>query len=99
MTNSRYAKTPPFRASPGQPRPFPGMQPRVPGKATAVLEHTLTSSDRLDLLALHYYNDPRKWWRILDANPELLCGADLSNPELVGAVILIPPAEEPGGGS
>jgi hypothetical protein len=62
--------------------------------ATGVLEHTLKSTDRLDLLALHYYNDSRKWWRILDANPEILCGADLSDPELVGTVILIPAAEE-----
>ena len=99
MQRSRYAKTPPFRASPGQPRIFPGIRPRVPGKATAVLEHTLKSTDRLDLLAIHYYNDARKWWRILDANPEILCGADLSDPALVGTVILIPPAEEPGGDS
>ena len=32
--------------------------------------------------------------RILDANPEILCGADLSAPELVGTVILIPASEE-----
>lgn len=60
-----------------------------------MLEHTLTATDRFDLLALHYYNDTRKWWRILDANPEILSGMDLSDPALIGTVILIPAAEEP----
>jgi len=95
---SRYETTPPFQAAPGETGVFTGLRPRPPGGATAVLEHTLKATDRLDALALHYYNDPRKWWRILDANPELLCGADLSDPQLVGTVILIPAAEEPGGG-
>jgi nucleoid-associated protein YgaU len=94
---SRYQTTPPFKESPGQPRPFAGLRPRPLTAATPVLEHTVKSTDRLDLLALHYYNDSRHWWRILDANPELLCGADLSDPALVGSVILIPAAEEPGG--
>jgi len=94
---SRYESTPPFQAAPGEAPGFAGLRPRDPGAATAVLEHTLKATDRLDALALHYYNDARKWWRILDANPELLCGADLSDPQLVGTVILIPAAEEPGG--
>jgi len=91
---NRYQTTLPFQASAGEPRPFSGVRPRVPSVATGVLEHTLKSTDRLDLLALHYYNDSRKWWRILDANPEILCGADLSDPNLVGTVILIPASEE-----
>lgn len=90
----RYENTPPFLTSRGEPLRFPGRRPRIPSTATGVIEHTLKSTDRLDRLALHYYNDARKWWRILDANPEFLCGADLSDPELVGAVILIPAAEE-----
>ena len=89
----RYESALPFRASPEQPRPFPGLRPRTPSVATGVLEHTLTSTDRLDLLALHYYNDARKWWRILDANPEFVCGVDLTDPNLVGSIILIPAAE------
>ena len=94
---SRYETTPPFRAAPGEALAFAGLRPRVPGPATAVLEHRLKATDRLDTLALHYFNDPRLWWRILDANPEVLCGADLADPQLVGTVILIPAAEEPGG--
>lgn len=96
---SRYETAQPFRSSADQPEPFQGLRPRQPGAATAVLEHTLKATDRLDLLAQHYYNDSRKWWRILDANPEFLCGVDLTDPALVGTVILIPPAEEPRGGA
>jgi copper chaperone CopZ len=31
--------------------------------------HTVTSGDRLDLLAYKYYGDTTKWWQISDANP------------------------------
>ena len=34
--------------------------------------HTLQSADRLDHLAYQYYKQPRKWWRICDANPAFL---------------------------
>lgn len=73
---------------------FPGLRPRVPETAAGVLEHRLASSERPDLLALHYYNDVRRWWRLLDANPERLCGADLTDTARVGELLLIPPADE-----
>lgn len=93
---SRYEEVRPFSTAGGGRAAFPGLRPRFPGPAAGVLEHTLAAGDRLDLLALHYYNDPRLWWRILDANPELLCGADLADAARVGTVILIPAASEPG---
>jgi len=96
MSDSRYRDVEPFKAATGSTDGFVGLRPRFPQTATAVLEHTLTAMDRLDLLALHYYNDARLWWRILDANPEVLCGTDLGDPALVGTVILIPAATEPG---
>lgn len=37
---------------------------------TGVFRHTLEENDRLDHLAYKYYNQPRKWWHICDANPE-----------------------------
>ena len=97
MPASRYDQSRPFIAPPGETSPFKGLRPRAIGPATGVLEHVLTTTDRLDLLALHYYNDTRLWWRILDANPEQLCGTDLTDPALVGSVILIPAASEPEG--
>jgi hypothetical protein len=34
--------------------------------------HTVEDVDRLDHLAYKYYKQPRKWWRICDANPEFM---------------------------
>ncbi len=31
--------------------------------------HTVEENDRLDHLAYKYYKQPKKWWRICDANP------------------------------
>ena len=42
-----------------------------------VIEHEVTAGDRLDLLALHYYQNDRLWWRIADANPEFLFAGPL----------------------
>jgi nucleoid-associated protein YgaU len=86
---SRYDGTRPMRPAPpgaaGMRRPRD--VPAVPG----VLEHTLERGEWLDLLAEHYYGDPGRWWWILDANPQVLCGADLR--EATGRVIVIPRAQ------
>ncbi|HEX2187457.1 MAG TPA: hypothetical protein VHG51_01105 [Longimicrobiaceae bacterium] len=34
--------------------------------------HTVQETDRLDHLAYRYYDQPRDWWRIADANPGFL---------------------------
>jgi hypothetical protein len=34
--------------------------------------HTVQDTDRLDHLAFKYYEQPRDWWRIADANPSFL---------------------------
>jgi nucleoid-associated protein YgaU len=69
-------------------------RPREIGAAVGVLEHVVREGDRLDLLARHYYSDPRLWWRILDANPDLHSGVEISLRERAGEVILIPKAKE-----
>lgn len=83
---------------------FRGIRSRSIGVAEGIIEHQLKEGERLDLLALHYYNNARLWWRIVDANPSVLCALDLTisksiNRELVGATIIIPRADEtrPGG--
>lgn len=73
---SRYEKARSFRPAEGETEAFPGVRPREIGPATGVIEHTVRSGDRLDLLARHYYNDGRLWWRILDANSEIPYGGD-----------------------
>lgn len=96
---SRYKDAQAFagvdRSAPG----FKGFRPRRIGSATGVLEYTIKEDDRLDLLALYFYVDSRKWWRILDANPEIVFGADLTLDESIGETILIPRASEPGAAS
>ncbi len=68
----------------GGATPFPGVRPRAIAPTPGVIEHTVRAGDRLDLLARHYYNDDRLWWRIVDANPEFFYGGDLVREEEVG---------------
>ena len=46
------------------------------------------ASDRLDLMAYHYYRNPEKFWLIGDANDELDAEELLRQP---GRQVLIPP--------
>lgn len=95
VKGSRYEKPVPFS---GAKEPlFLGMRPRAIGQATPVLEYRVKEGDRLDLLSLYFYNNDRKWWRILDANPWVIFGADLSLESCIGETILIPALVEPGG--
>ncbi len=73
---------------------FRGVRARTIGAAEGVVEHTVGAGERLDLLALRYYDDDRLWWRIVDANPELICAADLGLARWIGEVIVIPRGEE-----
>ena len=85
--NSRYAQTLRY-ASTGEAVPFKGTRPREIRTLPGVIEHKLQPGDRLDLLALHYYNDPQRWYLILDANPDLMYGGDLTSGD--DSIILIP---------
>src|SRR6266568_1117605 len=44
---------------------------------SGTFQHTILDGDRLDQLAFMYYRQPRKWWRICDANPEFLSPMEL----------------------
>ena len=94
---SRYEYTAGFASDKSSPSGFKGIRPRKIDLAAGVLEYTIMQGDRLDLLALHFYNDTRKWWRILDANPHIIFGADLMLKNNIGETILIPRAADPGG--
>ena len=50
---------------------------RLIDKVEGVFEHLIDENDRLDLLAKKYYDQPIKWWRICDANPEFKSPLDL----------------------
>ncbi|MDR2208469.1 MAG: hypothetical protein LBE22_05800 [Azoarcus sp.] len=100
---SRYKDSTYFTAEPGFAASFPGIRPRNIGQATGIVEYPLKQWDRLDKLSFHYYSDVDLWWRILDANPEVLCGIDLfiepeaqeeNRQESAGKTLLIPGASE-----
>lgn len=91
---SRYEKCAPFTPDSDGAVVFAGIRPRAIGVAAGVVEHVVKAGDRLDLLARHYYNDDRLWWRIVDANPDFLYGGDMVLEEMEGRVILIPKAKE-----
>jgi hypothetical protein len=94
LRGSRYENVKTFAPSDGMGAPFPGLRGRDIGRATGVLEHIVGAGDRLDLLALQYYNDDRLWWRILDANPGLLLGGELALEDLEGSTLIIPRGRE-----
>jgi len=104
LPNSRYKTTPAFNPSGGGDVVLPGLRPRPVGPASGVVEHVIREGERLDHLARHYYNDDRLWWRILDANPQIVFGGGLMPVEdprvandtdsLVGQTLLIPRAQE-----
>ena len=77
---------------------FPGNRYRPIPFTPGVIEHKVTRDDRLDRIAAYYFNDPHKWWRILDANPEITYGGDLDMGHYAGIVIVIPPNTRGGGG-
>jgi hypothetical protein len=79
---SRYLAARRFAPGEDGRLPFKGVRPRDIGPATPALEHVLQPGERFDALGQHYFNDPWLWHRILDANPDVLCAAQL---EIVGA--------------
>lgn len=94
---SRYERARLFAGENGKEPVFRGIRPRKVVPAAGVLEYIVKEGDRLDLLSLNFYNNTRRWWRILDANPQLMFGADLMLREYVGETILIPRSRESGG--
>ena len=87
---SRYRQTRGFEPGIESTAVFPGTRARDIEPGEGVLEHTVQAGQRLDLLALSYYNDTRAWWRILDVNPQILSAATIVLDEYEGATIVIP---------
>ena len=94
---SRYESAKLFAGDNGKEPVFGGIRPRKIVPAIGVLEYIVKEGDRLDLLSLHFYNNTRRWWRILDANPQVIFGTDLMLSEYIGETILIPRSRESGG--
>lgn len=70
--NSRYRKIPDEVTLDSKGRLLTSKSFRPQPEVTGTFLHTIADGDRLDHLAYKYYNQPRKWWRICDANPEIM---------------------------
>lgn len=81
---SRYGKLPDIVTIDAQDRRLASKSLRLLPEVTGNFLHTVESGDRLDHLAYKYYKQPRKWWRICDANSEFL-----SPQELLGKVPIV----------
>ena len=73
LKDSRYKNTAAFSNDKG----FSGYRERKLTSPQGLVEHTVLHTDRLDHMANDYYKNDRRWWRILDANTDLLYGFDL----------------------
>ncbi|MEU6726447.1 hypothetical protein ABZ917_22330 [Nonomuraea wenchangensis] len=79
---SRYREVPP-----GELRPTP--------RTSGTHRHTVRQGDRLDRLAAVYYDDPLAYWRICDANPDVLSPLALVGDEPVHTLFV--PVAAPAG--
>ena len=73
----RYSSTGTFSFAEGEDGVFRGLLPRRVEVKTAYVEHILQVGERLDTLAEAYYGDPRYWWVIHQANPQIFFPASL----------------------
>jgi nucleoid-associated protein YgaU len=52
----------------------------------AYVNHQVITGERIENIAYQYYTDAESWWRIADANPEILFWDDITP----GIVLRIP---------
>lgn len=69
---SRYRKLPDVVIVDAKGRRLASKSLRLLPDVTGTFLHTVEEGDRLDHLAFKYYEQPRSWWHIADANPAFL---------------------------
>jgi len=69
---SRYRKLPDVVTTDAKGQSLASTDLRLLPEVTGTFLHTVEAVDRMDHLAYKYYKQPRKWWRICDANPEFM---------------------------
>jgi hypothetical protein len=84
---SRYEKVGTYQVTDAQGRTVTALRIRIIPATPAGYLHTLTSDERLDILAYNFYRNPEKFWLIADANTEM-DPDDLLEP---GRQLLVPP--------
>lgn len=88
-SDSRYADGNIFRAYRPQSDTYEAIVTRnFPTESSRYFVHTWRHDDRIDLVAVKYFGDGSRWWKIMDYNPEV------SNPLAIvpGTKIRIPNA-------
>ncbi|MBV7328177.1 hypothetical protein KFU94_07930 [Chloroflexi bacterium TSY] len=70
--SSRYSKLPDVVTIDAEGRSLRSKAARLLPIVAGTFRHTVEAGDRLDHLAYQYYKQPRKWWRVCDANPEFM---------------------------
>jgi hypothetical protein len=76
-SNSRYRNLPQAQRLNAQGEWLLSVDLRFIPPVSGTFLHTVRSRERVDLLAFKYYNDPRRWWLIADANPDTPFPPDL----------------------
>jgi hypothetical protein len=74
---SRYRSLPDVIVDDARGRTLASKRLRLLPEVGGTFQHTVEEGDRLDHLGVKYYRQPRKWWRICDANPEFLSPLEL----------------------
>lgn len=69
---SRYRTLPDFVMVDAESRSLESKGLRLLPEVSGEFLHTVEDVDRLDHLAYKFYKQPRKWWRICDANPDFM---------------------------
>ena len=84
---SRYRKLPDEVTTDAKGRTLESKSLRLLPEVSGEFLHTVEEVDRLDHLAYKYYKQPRKWWRICDANPEFMSPQALLGKEPIVTVL------------
>ena len=84
---SRYLRVPDATLVDAAGRRLALKRTREPVRTETALTYQVRGGDRLDSLAFKFYRDPRKWWLIADANPDVLTLEQLLEP---GRLLRIP---------
>jgi hypothetical protein len=69
---SRYRTLPDVVTTDARGRTVSSKALRLLPAVTGTFLHTVEGVDRLEHLAFKYYQQPRNWWRICDANPAFM---------------------------
>ena len=88
FNNSRYLNVRDYTVAGPTGAPVTVKRARPFAARDGTFQYTVKQGDRLDLLANTFYRDPRLWWMIAEANPDLMYPDDLLEP---GLILTIPP--------